>query len=305
MENGGGIWKYSLTSSGRLIKEKNYSCDRPMYAVKKDGKLTVLLRQPSPSDKNGAVFTIDDDLEKSSEIKTSDGIVPCHLCVDGDDCYLVNYLSGNIVRIGKRTVLHTGHGADIKRQEMPHTHCAILSPDKQYVLCCDLGLDTLFCYDRELNLISKAKISDGYGIRHTVFSKNGKYIYAISEMKPAIHIFEFSRGALKLVNCVEIPCLRENADGAAIRLCADGKLLYVSLRVENSIAVYEVLGKDIRLLQKTSSGGDGPRDFNLTDNHLIVTNEKSENVIVFRLKDGLIDKITDEIKLSSPLCCVV
>ncbi len=304
---GGEIGKYSLTDNGKLIKELAYPCDRPMYSVMDSGMLWTLLRAPLDSDESG-IFALSSELVPLTEMKGTNGKCACHLCVDGNDSYSVNYLSGNIVKInaeGQKTVTHSGNGINPVRQEMPHTHCAIFSPDRQYVLCCDLGVDTLFCYDRDLNFVSKAKIADGYGIRHAVFSGDGKYVYALSEMKPAIHLFTFNNGNLTFIKNTDIACREEKADGAAIRISRDGKTLYASLRVENALAVYDISTREPRLLQKTDCGGNSPRDFNLTENYLIVTNEKSDNVVVYKLCDRLIGEKTDEIKTPKPLCCVL
>ncbi len=302
-ENDGGIYRYVLTNSG-LQQAGYFPCDRPMYAVKEKNRLVVLLRQPY-SDNNGGCFSIDLALKKATDIQSTQGIVPCHLCVEGEDCYTVNYLSGNIVKIADKVVTHSGSGRNPVRQDMPHPHQTIFSSDKKHVLCCDLGLDTLFCYDRELNLVSSVKIEDGYGIRHAVFSKDGKYIYAISEMVPALHVFSFEGGRVAFIKKYDIDCAQEKADGAAIRLSVDGKKLYISLRVENMICVFGVQGGKLQCLQKVACGGDSPRDFNLTKNHLIVTNEKTDNIVVYSLRKGLIDKKLKEIKVLKPLCCVI
>ncbi len=302
-EEGGGIGKYTLTN-GKLEKQAFYPCDRPMYAVKEGNALRVLLRQPTKGSDFGSYFSLDLQLKKGTESQSTEGVCPCHLCVDGKDGYVVNYLSGNLVKIGEKVVAHEGKGVNERRQDMPHTHCAFFSPDKQYVLCCDLGVDTLFCYDRGLNPCSKAKIADGYGIRHAVFSADGKYIYAISEMIPALHVFSFTDGEVRLIKKYDIACEVERADGAAIRVSADGKKLYCSLRVENAILVYEAAGENLRFLQKTACGGDSPRDFNIVGDYLIVTNEKSDNVVVYPLIEGLLGEKKGEISIPKPLCCV-
>ena len=181
----------------------------------------------------------------------------------------------------------------------------MLSPNKKFVLCCDLGLDILYCFNRNLSFISKAKIEGGYGIRHAVFSKDGKYIYAISELIPAVHIFTFDGGRVALKGKLDIPCKKENADGAAIRLSIDGSKLYLSLRRENVIVVLDVQGEQLKILQTVDCGGDSPRDFNLTQKNLIVTNEKSNNISIFSLNNGLITEKTEDIDIPNPLCCIV
>ncbi len=304
-EEGGGIGKYTLTDGG-LKKQAFYACDRPMYAVKSERGLEVLLRAPWENSRIGGYRTVDYDLSSQNETISTEGECPCHLCVDGGEAFVVNYLSGNLVKIGKKSVKHEGKGVNPVRQDMPHTHQAFFSPDKRFVLCCDLGLDTLFCYDRDLKLISKSKIADGYGIRHAVFSKDGKYIYALSEMIPAIHIFSFDGGMVEFKEKIDLPCGdKEGNIGAAIRLSEDGEKLYISLRVLNALSVYDIKTGKPRHLQTVDCGGDSPRDFQIFGEYLIVTNEKSNNAVVFALKsDGLIGDETDELRLPAPLCAL-
>ncbi len=65
-------------------------------------------------------------------------------------------------------------------EDSAHTHFAAFSPDGNYILCTDLGLDTEFVYDSELNEISKENVPSGSGSRHLVFSENGKYVYCVN-----------------------------------------------------------------------------------------------------------------------------
>ena len=94
------------------------------------------------------------------------------------------------------------------------------------------------------------------------------------------------------------------SNGAAIRLSADGKYLYVSLREENGICVYQVNGKNLTLLQQTNCGGDSPRDFDICGDYLIVCNENSENVVVYRIANRLIINKVAEISIKRALCVV-
>lgn len=304
-QNGGGIGHYRFLRNGKLKKLNFYSCDRPMYAVKEDNRLYVLLRQSFENGESG-VFSLDLDLNNPTPIASTGGRCACHLCVDEEDCYIVNYLSGNVVNIGKNMVKHQGKGINPIRQDMSHTHQVFFSLDQKYVLCCDLGLDTLFCYDRALHLVSSAKVADGYGIRHAVFSKDGKYIYALSEMVPAVHVFSFNEGKVSFLKKYDISCEKEKADGAAIRLSKDGKKLYISLRIENALVTFDVNGVALQFQQKIDCGGDSPRDFWVTDDYLIVTNEKSNNVVIYPIQNGsLVPEKVADISVVAPLCCIV
>ena len=301
-KNGGGIYAYNLVDN-KLEKEKYYPCDMPMYAVRCEKGLCVLLRKPFNDSEHSGYFFIDENLQTASDITTTKGVVACHLCVENNSVYTVNYLSGNIVKNGEIILQRTGKSVHPTRQTEPHTHFVGQTPDG-YLAVCDLGTDTLAIYDKDLQLISEEKVPSGYGIRHLVFSKDGKYIYAVNELVPSISVFEYVNGKAKLVGTVEIECKNEQTSGAAIRLSVDGKYLYVSLREENAICVFEINGEELNLVQKTDCGGDSPRDFNFFNDYLISCNEKSGNVAIFSMRNGLVDHRVEKISIKNALSCV-
>lgn len=300
-ENGGGIYACDLTEKGTLEKQKYFPCDRPMYAVKFEKGLCVVLRQPFENSQNSGYFFVDENLQNATEIKDTQGVVACHLCVEKDDVYIVNYLSGNIVKNGEVIAQRIGKSLHPTRQTEPHTHFVGQTPDG-YLAVCDLGTDTLSVYDKNLTLISESKVPLGYGIRHLVFSKDGKYIYAVNELVPSVSIFSYNKGTATLINTVSINCKNEKANGAAIHLSSDGNYLYISLREENVICVFAVKGERLKLLQTFDCGGDSPRDFNIFGEYIICTNERSNNVSVLRLKDGIFVELIDSIPLAAVLC---
>lgn len=300
IENKGGIYAYELTGKGLLEQKGYFPCDRPMYAVKCENGLCVLLRQPFENKEVSGYFYIDENLQIASEIKSTQGKCACHLCVDNSDVYIVNYLSGNVVKNGELAIQRQGKSIHPIRQTEPHTHFIGKTPDG-YLTVCDLGTDTLAIYDKDLGLLSESKVPSGYGIRHLVFSKDGKYIYAVNELVSSISIFAYKDGEAKLSNTIKIDCKNEKANGAAIRLSEDGSYLYVSLREENVICVFAVDGKNLKLLQTVDCGGDSPRDFDIFGAYLICCNEKS-GVAVYRMNDGLIANQTLNLAMKNPLC---
>lgn len=303
IEKGGGIYGYDLTKNGELNQLAYFSCDRPMYAVKCKRGLCVLLRQPFDNSNFSGYFFVDENLQTATEIKSTQGVVACHLCVDDNDVYIVNYLSGNIVKNGKTIAQRLGNSIHPIRQTVPHTHFVDKTPDG-FLAVCDLGTDTLAFYDKELKLVSEDKVPSGYGIRHLVFSKDGKYIYAVNELVPSVSIFTYEKGKAVLIDTIEIVCKNEKANGAAIRLSKDGSYLYVSLREENVICVFAVDGKNLILLQAVDCGGDSPRDFDIFGAYLICCNEKS-GIAVYHMNDGLIANQTIKLAMNNPLCVVL
>lgn len=302
-ENSGGVYAYDLSKEGKLKKEGYFPCDRPMYAVNCKKGLCVLLRQPFKNSNESGYFFVDHEVQRATEIVSTKGVVACHLCVDNENVYVVNYLSGNIVKNGEIVAKRVGKSVHPTRQTEPHTHFVGETPDG-YLAVCDLGTDSLAIYDKNLRVISENKVPVGYGIRHLVFSKDGKYIYAVNELVPSVSVFAYENGQASYLQTVHILCEKENASGATVRLSENGQYLYVSIREENAIVVFKTDGAGIKRMQKIDCGGDSPRDFNIVGNALICMNEKSGNVTVFSLSHGQAVNKTDEKKIKNALCCV-
>ncbi len=311
--DGGGIYQYALSCAGRLTPLSCFPCDKPMYAVRAENTLHTVLRYENEAAgiKTGAFFSL--SLKKNgafgvpSSSTPSRGEVPCHLTVVGTDTYLVNYISGNVVKNGRKSVFHAGQGAHAVRQNAAHTHFVSELPDG-FLGVCDLGIDALRIYDRDLKPISAAEVPSGYGIRHFVTKKteNGCMIYAVNELVPSVSRFAYRNGVATYLDTTHIPCEKKTATAAAIRLSEDGKHLYASVRDENILCVLTV-AEDGKLawVQTVSCEGDSPRDFALCGNHLICANQFSSTVTVFALQDGRIGEKTDAVSLPDPLCVVI
>lgn len=293
---GGGVYKYGLTETGKLKEIAYLPCPKPMYAVIFGERLHILLRSPFSADDHSGFFSCKTDFTDRSEIQSTLGRCACHLAAEGNDVYIVNYLSGNIVKNCKKVVDHSGAGVNLPRQDMPHTHFTTFLPDKKYVLCCDLGLDTIFIYDRDLNEISRAKVPQGYGVRHLVFSKDGEFFYAVNELIPSISVFAYSNGNAEYLSTTKLDCKNKNSTAAAIRL--DKNSLYVSVRGENEIYAYRVDGADFLFYGRFSCGGEGPRDFDLIGDYIVCANENSDNVTVIEKNDY---RVVNELPMKNPL----
>lgn len=293
---GGGVYKYGLTETGKLKEIAYLPCPKPMYAVIFGERLHILLRSPFSADDHSGFFSCKTDFTDRSEIQSTLGRCACHLAAEGNDVYIVNYLSGNIVKNCKKVVDHSGAGVNLPRQDMPHTHFTTFLPDKKYVLCCDLGLDTIFIYDRDLNEISRAKVPQGYGVRHLVFSKDGEFFYAVNELIPSISVFAYSNGNAEYLSTTKLDCKNKNSTAAAIRL--DKNSLYASVRGENEIYAYRVDGADFLFYGRFSCGGEGPRDFDLIGDYIVCANENSDNVTVIEKNDY---RVVNELPMKNPL----
>lgn len=296
----GGIYRYSF-ENGELNFIEKTPLNRPMYTIIRDNKMHLVLREINAQTHFGGYQSFDIEkngqLINSTPIQSTNGIVPCHLEANGDDVFVVNYLSGNIVKIGETTVTHSGSSIHPTRQTAPHTHFVSLSPDKQYMLCTDLGLDTVFVYNRKLKSVSSAKVPPGSGPRHLCFNNN--LVYCVNELSNDVSVFSFENGILELLNTYKaIPHFKDKSTAAAIKLYK-GKL-YVSHRGANCISCFDIKGEKLELLYNSDCGGDSPRDFEIIDDYIICANEGG-NVAVLKLCENSAE-LVDSIPLDCPLC---
>ena len=293
----GGVYLCELDVDGNVEMKKVISAPSPMWIEHvEDGKLWVLMRAPFEDSPNSGVAKYDPvSGERISNFLSTEGEVACHMCLDGDDLYAANYISGSVWSSRGEVDKHSGKGVDPVRQTSPHVHSVFFSPDKKYILSCDLGIDKIFVYDRNMKLISTADTPEGSGARHLVFSKDGNFVYVISEMGAGIHTYAWSGNAL--LHLCDTELLDEdviNGKGSAIRLSKDGRRLYVTERKTETILVFSICGDKLTLLQRIPSRGKEPRDIMLIANedYAICANQFGDCCSVYKiLNDGTLNYV--------------
>ena len=302
----GGIYHYTLENGNISFCEK-VDLDKPMYIAIEGNKAYVILKETDPNTKFGGALTFDIDesgkLINPTEIISSQGIVPCHLSVINGAVYTVNYLSGNVVKLPDTVSTHSGKGPHPTRQTEAHTHFVSPTPDGKYILCTDLGIDSIFTYTSDLKQVAVAKVPDGYGARHLAFSEDGKLVYCVNELVSSVSVFDYCDGKLTYLDTYDcLPDFKEKNTAAAIRI--EGKYLYISNRGAETITRLEICGKELRLLENTNCGGKNPRDFLIVDGLMFCTNEFTNDVTVLKLVDGK-PVLTDiRLEMPNPLCVV-
>ncbi|WP_283678960.1 lactonase family protein [Lentilactobacillus sp. Marseille-Q4993] len=199
-------------------------------------------------------------------------------------------------------VTHSGQvGPKEEQADGPHPHFSNLTPDNRLVVC-DLGLDKVFVYDvsaqGKLAKVSEITLGPGFGPRHIVFTSKGDTAYLVGELSSKVAVLKYdqNKGSFELGQVIStIPADWTAHNGsAAIRLSADDKFLYVSNRGNNSLAVFEAKSADkLELVQRISTEGDFPRDFNFSaDQSLVVClNQNTNNASLYE-RDGKTGKLT-------------
>ena len=303
----GGIFTYEWNNGEMTLVEKT-PVYRPMYIAHDGGKTYVITEGDEKKGKFGTFFSYENRggmLTSKSEELSCGGYATCHLSVADGEAYAVNYISGSVIAFPSgKTVTHSGKGVHPTRQTAAHTHMAAITPDKKFVLVTDLGLDTVFTYDRNLDFVSCAKVPAGYGARHVAFSPDGKYVYCVNELVSSVSVFGYNDGKLTYIATTLCPVEAEKNTAAAVRISADGKTLYISNRGENTLVSFAVDGADLRLKQKISCGGNFPRDFAITPcgRYIVCANQYTNDLTVFSLTYGEMRYVSRVQNIENPLC---
>jgi 6-phosphogluconolactonase len=240
------------------------------------------------------------------------GTSPCHLTLDGTARWLVfaNYGTGSAGVMPVRAdgslgeladfVQHQRSNANRPRQGEPHAHSATMTPDNNFVIICDLGLDKLMVYalnpeTGRLRLHQQAEARPGAGPRHAAWHPDQKHLYVANELDSTIALYDYDADSGSLTEKQHLSTLPNRPAGASestvadIHVTADGQRVLVSNRGDDSLAIFEI-GDHGRLSLNTIQpcGGQVPRNFQFSPSGkwVLVANQNSNEVVVLPFGGG-------------------
>ena len=330
-----GITIYDVnTDKGCFVKKGEVDVDNSSYVIKSRNQKVLY----SIADEGIVSFNIlpDGGLERLNSVKIN-GMRGCHLSTDIDDKYI--FVSG--YHDGKITVLrlhedgsvgdivdevyHKGLGSIAERNFRPHVSCTRTTPDGHFVMAADLGIDQVKIYhfddkDETLNLVDMISCKINSAPRFFEFSKDGKYLYLMYEMKNVIDVFSYEAKPGCRVPSIEkiqtVPTtgsnkLSELTAATALSFSADDKFIFVSNAGDDSVCLYE-RDADTGLLKEKMClpiSGEYPKDIAVfADNkHIASINHESGTITFFKIdyKTGLIVMCANAVRVNQPNCCVI
>lgn len=269
---------------------------------------------------------INGSFKKINEQPT-EGDHPCYIAISSSGRWLLaaNYTGGNFSifpvkpdgEIGKATstINHYGSSVNKERQEKPHVHCSLFSPDDRYILTADLGSDKLVIYkfDEATGMTSEhtqIATKPGAGPRHIEFHPNGKIIYLTEEMSGFVTAFLIKEGNLTQIQTINaLPeSYRGNISEADIHISSDGNFLYCSNRGDaNLITIFSISKTGfLKLVDYQPALGLTPRNFTIhpSGKFLLVANQDSNEIVVFErnIFDGKLTDTGKRISIGNPVC---
>ena len=328
------VLNFDTATGNAIVLSHTDSCTNPSFlTISKDKKFVYAVNETN----QGAVsaFALNNNKLTLIQQKITKGENPCYVILSPDqhNVFVANYSGGSITQFhrfadgtisnAQQFIQHNGKSINTSRQEKAHVHGTFFSPNGDYLLTPDLGMDQISIYPYTSNTslpldISKSSAiisNPGAGPRHIAFSKNGRYLYIIEELTGSISVYQFNKGQTTFIQKVFTHTANFNGTpgSADIHISPDGKFLYASNRgEENNIAKFAIAqnGKlDEKGMTIFSVFGKKPRNFNITEdgNWLLVANQDSDNIVVFKRNKITGDLVNtgNDIKISMPVCLVL
>jgi 6-phosphogluconolactonase len=298
----------TMVAAGRWSGFANPS----FLAVAPDGAHLFAVGETAASDgRPGRVYAaviehVDDRLRLVGRgHQASEGDHPCHLDVHPSGRWLAvsNYGSGTVailpvvadgsLRAAVTTVHHTGTGPNPSRQEGPHAHAAVFTPDGRHLIAADLGADRILvhAFDPETGELAHptdASVAPGAGPRHLAVHPAGRDLLVANELDSTVAWYEIDPTNATTTLRQTVSTLPSDVAPpenlvAEIRLGPAADRVYVSNRGHDSIAVFAFdRTTGLERFDVRSSGGRWPRHFALVPGGALVANERSDEVCLLR-----------------------
>lgn len=311
---GKGIYAYRFNTASGELKPAGVAAEiaSPSFLTVDAGGHFLYAVNEAGREGMVSAFSIDHATARLTLINqvSSKGGGPCHLALDATGHWLAvaNYGTGSVAvlpvdgdgRLGEAVAFdqHRGSSVNKARQEGPHAHEVVFSPDNRFLLVPDLGLDQVLIYrfDAGTGRIAPndppfAVVAPGSGPRHLAFHPNGKVVYVLNEMASTVTAFRYdaAKGALAEFETLSaLPAnFKQKSTAAEIAVNAAGTAVYASNRGHDSIALFDIQPELFRLAEPehTPTLGKTPRHFALAPDgrFLVVSNQDSGNIEVFRV----------------------
>ncbi|KRN28448.1 hypothetical protein IV38_GL001449 [Lactobacillus selangorensis] len=299
-----GIYKASLdTERGQLSQPQPYvHVDNPTYLAVSAQKNLYTIAQKG--DQGGvASYRMEPTPSLLNDVMGA-GSPPAYVSLDEARqlVYAANYHTGQVLvyqieddgRLKLADIVqHTGKGPK-PEQDAAHVHYADLTPENRLVVC-DLGMDEVTTYDvdahGQLTLVATYQTEPGFGPRHIAFNPQDSSIaYLIGELASQLSVLKYDPQTASFTHLQTISLIPDDwttyNGSAAVRVSSDGCFVYASNRGHNSIVTLKVADdrQRVRIIQRISTEGDFPRDFNLdpTEKYVVAANQKSDNLTLYR-----------------------
>ena len=341
------VGSYSYTGEAKGITIYDVDVEKGSFSthceVEVDNSSYLTLSRDSKTlysiaDEGVVAFRILDNgaLNRLNAVKIK-GMRGCHLATDLGSKYIFvsGYHDGKLTvlslnpdgSIGKIVdgVYHQGLGSIAERNFRPHISCTRRTPDSRFVMAADLGIDQVKIYrfdDREerLLLVDAIRCEINSGPRFFKFSKDGRFLYLMYEMKNVIDVFSYSCGekdrlpVIERIQTVESTGLAKSSEMTAatcLTMSPDESYLFCGNAGDDAVCVYK-RESDTGILEPRFClpvSGSYPKDIVVfpDQKHIASINHESGSITFFSIDfdNNLIAMCAKSVRVNQPNCCSI
>lgn len=336
-----GIYTYRFNEHTGELSQQTLAAEIEMptfLALSPDGKYLYSVNEAEDfqGKKSGGVsaFAVDGAKLTALNAVLAGGTGTCYVSVDhtGQAVFCANYNSGSassfhVDGAGRLSdavsnFQYHGQGPVADRQEGPHAHRAMVSPNNDYVLVNDLGLDCIHVYKLDAKTAKLTpndpplwKSSPGSGPRALRFHPNGKFAYCVDELDSSVQALRWNGHAGTLERVQKVSLIPEGyhgptSTGCDIVITRGGDFAYAANRGFDCVDSFRVnagTGK-LTFLSRTTNGLKVPRDLTLdpSEKFLLVANQEGDTISIYGLnaKTGHLAENGKSFPISRPQCLV-
>lgn len=329
------IWIYNFNpDNGTFHKISGFAgIDNPSYlAWSPSGKQLYAVSENGPEGSSLNALSFDSTTVRFTLLNSEPtaGADPCYVAVNPDNRFAVtaDYTGGSISvfpilhngRLAPRSqqFQYVGSGYDTIRQKSAHLHTVRFTPDNQYLLATDLGLDRIYQFRITGNdslflqpdTAHTIQLSPGSGPRHLAFRPNDTFIYVINELSGTVALLKPDKDD-QFVLQQEVLADTLNAAGSAdIHISPDGRFLYASNRLKgDGIAIFSIRPDGQLVKAGYQPTRRHPRNFIISPDgkYLLVACRDDNTVQLFGIDPatGLLSLLPQSIQIPSPVCLLL
>ncbi len=311
--DGEGVTKvvYDKDSDSIISRSLMDQIKRSSYFARTEDCLFILTEAQMIAPKSGCISCLRISDGEEILIDTMNGIDAgiTHLCLSKDErhLYCSGYGTGTLYicdvdgfgKLSNFRIGYTNSGSSINkiRQDRPHIHFSIQSPDLTELCVCDLGTDEILVFDidersGDLKKAGSLKTPLGYGPRHMIFSSDGRYAYVLCELNYHLLIYAYEgNGTLEFIRDIDLypeaPADRRQC--SAIKVSRDGRHLFTCNRAADgfdSIDVWDLADQEDPRLIDRFNDVCFPRDISLlNDDYIAVCNQRGDDIQFLRFEN--------------------
>lgn len=235
-------------------------------------------------------------------------VASCFVARDGRWLFTANFHEGTVsiyqteglkAALEKRILIREGAGC----------HQVLFSENRMFVPCMELDEVRIFERDGAFAQTGSIRLPEGSGPRHGVFDREGKRLFLVGQKNNRLYCFhrledgEFTEAwNLELLDGGQDDLI----EAAAVRLSADEKFLYVSVRGADIVAVISLEAQPARVIQRKGCGGRHPRDLVLAaeGKFLIAANRDTRDLVSFPVdqRSGRIGEACGRVNTGKAVC---